>query len=420
MNNLPFIVNEKLYRTFKGADWPTYEQFLNKNYTVNNNIQKEIDNFIAQVHENYNHIASAKTEYLSQANQDRQKQIFYDKNYQIKQCKVPWDTLGINANGNVFICQSPSWIPIFVGNILESNDIFDILNSDQALKIRQEILAGRYYYCNSKICGFFDYIDPKTYQSTPISNNSPLPLIKKQELFVTSIPKSLIFDFDYTCNFKCPSCRVENINWNNNNMIRPINDTIVSKIKELIIDKIENQSISIRWGGGEPFMSEVYIDLYEYIIKKQKKNIQNVIHTNGSLLLAKKNLITRFLPYISQLRISFDAGSAEVYRVTRVGGDWDNLIENVKFIIDYVKKNNLHTKVLADFVVQKDNYKDLPNYVNLCKTLGITVNQTQKMWNWGTWDDELFKEMNVYNPNHYLYEDVKKYFQIAQLPVTKI
>jgi hypothetical protein len=30
-----------------------------------------------------------------------------------------------------------------------------------------------------------------------------------------------------------------------------------------IIDKIENQPIDIRWCGGEPFISEVYLDLMD-------------------------------------------------------------------------------------------------------------------------------------------------------------
>jgi sulfatase maturation enzyme AslB (radical SAM superfamily) len=321
----------------------------------------------------------------------------------------------------VFICQSPSWIPIFVGNLFEVNSIYDILNSDIALKIRQEILAGRYYYCNTRICSFFDFKDTKKYQIQPTTNIDldPLELKKSPEVYVNRIPTDLIFDFDYTCNFKCPSCRTEVQNWNADHIRRPINDRLVERIKRLIIDEIKEQSISIRWCGGEPFMSDVYIELFNYIISTEKTNIQNIIQTNGSLFEAKKDLVKNLLPYVSDLRISFDAGCAETYALTRVGGDWNRLIRNTEFIIELIKEHKFKTKVSADYVVQKNNYKDLPKFVELCNRIGVKINLMQKMWNWGTWDEETFDDMNVYNPEHPLYEDLKTYFKLAKLPIAK-
>lgn len=419
MINKKVFIDEKSYRLFKGTDWPSYNDFVNENYNVDTNLEKEINRFVLQMQENYNNIATPLTDVLSKSNQQRQNQTFYDKKYYGKKCNIPWNTLGVNTNGNVFICQSPSWIPIFVGNLLEVDSVYDVLNSDSALKIRQEILSGRYYYCNSKICGFFDEIDSTNFNKILMNNTNALELIKTPQLYVNEIPQSLIFDFDFTCNYKCPSCRTENKNWNNHHIMRTINDRLVQKIKDLIIDKIQDQEINIRWAGGEPFMSEVYMELFDYIIKKEKTNIQNTLQTNGSLLIAKQNLVKKLLPYISEIRISFDAGSAETYNLTRVGGHWEDLLENVKFLVNYVKTNNLQTKLLADFVVQKNNYQDLPKYVNLCKELGIKVNQPQKMWNWGTWNSRTFDEMNVYNPDHSLYQDVKKYFRLANLPMAK-
>ena len=166
-------------------------------------------------------------------------------------------------------------------------------------------------------------------------------------------------------------------------------------------------------------MSDVYIELFNYIISTGKTNIQNIIQTNGSLFEAKKDLVQQLLPYVSDLRISFDAGCAETYALTRVGGDWNRLIENIKFVVKLIKEHKFKTRVSADYVVQKNNYKDLPKFVEICKELGIQVNITHKMWNWGTWDEETFDDMNAYHPDHPLYEDVKKYFRLANLPMAK-
>jgi hypothetical protein len=124
------------------------------------------------------------------------------------------------------------------------------------------------------------------------------------------------------------------------------------------------------------------------------------------------------LPFISNLRISFDAGCQETYKLTRVGGDWDNLLENVMFIKELINQNNFDTTLSADFVVQKYNYKDLPLFANLCRSLNLSMN-IQKMWNWGTWDTETFHDMNVYDTKHDLYDDVVNYFKLANLPIAK-
>lgn len=421
MPNRKILVDEKTYRIFKGSDWPEFNDFIDNNYQVNAQIVNEIDQFIAILQEKYNNIATPKTVELSLSNQKRQEQVFFDKHYAGSKCNIPWKTLGVNNNGNAYICASPSWVPIFVGNLFESTDIYNILNSHKSLKIRQEISAGRYYYCNTRICDFFNFKDTTSYQSKSLNDTDlkELDFEDSPELYVNEIPTNLIFDFDYTCNFKCPSCRTEIQNWNADHIRRPINDSLVEKIKHLIIDKIQDQSISIRWCGGEPFMSDVYVELFNYIISTGKTNIQNIIQTNGSLFTAKKDLVKAFLPYVSDLRISFDAGCAETYGLTRVGGDWDRLIENVKFVVALIKEHNFKTVVSADYVVQKNNYKDLPQFVEVCKELDIRVNITHKMWNWGTWDDETFNDMNIYHPKHPLYQDLKTYFELANLPMAK-
>lgn len=406
-------VDERTYDSFKGADWPPYTAFITNDFVVNDAIKKELDAFSKMMKQKYISISSPNTQELSKANQQRQKQIFFNKRAApIAHCNVPWDTLGINSNGNVFICESPSWLPIFVGDILDTDDIYDILNSESAQKIRQEILEKRYLYCNDKICGFFNRIG-NDYFNPDITDTEPLTFVTNDKLLVTEIPKNIIFDFDYTCNFKCPSCRMEVINWNDDTIVKPINDRIVEKIKRQVIDRIGDQPITIRWAGGEPFMSEAYIDLFDYIIRSSKKNIQSIIQTNGSLLQQKQILVKQLLPYIKELRISFDAGTEETYKKIRVNGSWNKLVDNVFWVKDVITTGKYTTKLTADFVVQRDNYKEIPEFVSLCKQIGVDNINLQRMWNWGTWDNAEFDEKNIYNPLHPEYEELKKYFKLA-------
>ena len=125
------------------------------------------------------------------------------------------------------------------------------------------------------------------------------------------------------------------------------------------------------------------------------------------------------MPYISELRISFDAASKETYKNIRVNGSWEKLLDNTVWVRDVIKRSGFATQLTADFVVQKDNYKEIPLFVKLCKELGIKKFNLQKMWNWGTWDQEVFEDKNIYNPNHPEYEDLKKYFAMAGQEIAK-
>jgi MoaA/NifB/PqqE/SkfB family radical SAM enzyme len=236
----------------------------------------------------------------------------------------------------------------------------------------------------------------------------PLPLVTNDQLLVTQIPKNIIFDFDHTCNFKCPSCRTELINYNKHFIVRKNNNRIAEKIKTEIIDRIGDQPVEIRWAGGEPFISDVYLDLFDYIIKSGKNNIKHIIQTNGSYLKNKQELVERFVPHLKELRISFDAASAETYSKIRINGQWNILLENARWIAGFIKEHNPRVELTADFVVQKENYKEIPEFTTLCNSLGIYKINYQRMWNWNTWPLEEFKERNVYDPSHPDYPEVVK------------
>ena len=167
MSDRKTLVDEKTYRFFKGSDWPEFNDFIENNYHIDKSIEDEINDFMSIMEQKYDDIATPKTIELSLSNQKRQSQVFFNKQYTESRCRIPWETLGVNNNGNAYICASPSWIPIFVGNLFESDNIYNILNSQTSLKIRQEILAGRYYYCNTRICDFFNFKDTAKYQSQP-------------------------------------------------------------------------------------------------------------------------------------------------------------------------------------------------------------------------------------------------------------
>jgi len=414
MSNLKKIVSEQHYRRSQQVGWPNYLEFVSGATVDNIEVAQQISEFVQRCQDSYQRLIEKGLE-ATAGNQAGQRQVFFDKRFQgDTHCTVPWETMSVGSEGTVTICMSPAWIPVSVGNVLTADDIYtDILNSPSAQSIRNEILQGRYYYCNNTLCRFFDHYDKKLYQQAPediadIADFDALAPVTGNDTCVTQIPRNIIFDFDPTCNLRCPSCRFNVINYNKHPEFRANNDNIAEKIKHLIIDNIGTQPIEIRWAGGEPFISEVYLDLMDYIIATGRRNIRHVIQTNGSYLKKKQELVTKLLPFINELRISFDAATAETYSRVRVNGQWDLLLENVRWVQDQIKQQGLKVRVKADFVVQLDNYQEIPQFRTLCNELGIKQINFQRMWNWNTWPIEELDRRNVYNANHPLYPEVMR------------
>ena len=108
--------------------------------------------------------------------------------------------------------------------------------------------------------------------------------------------------------------------------------------------------------------------------------------------------------YVRSCEISVDAATKNTYEnITRLGGNWDELIDNLKFI----SKLPYLSRVKTSFVVQKSNYKEMKLFYNIMKK--IFRNKVSvfygKVNNWGTYTEKEFNDLAVWNNNHPLHLD---------------
>jgi sulfatase maturation enzyme AslB (radical SAM superfamily) len=90
------------------------------------------------------------------------------------------------------------------------------------------------------------------------------------------------------------------------------------------------------------------------------------------------------VPHITEYQISIDAGSAEIYERVRLGGKWSVLIENFDWLKPVADQHG--AAVWLTMVVQKDNWRDIRNFVDLATHYGWRANIT-KLVDWSTWKD---------------------------------
>lgn len=298
-------------------------------------------------------------------------------------CNVPWRTVTVDYRGNCMICNCDGWLPIPVGQVLDFQNLDEVWNSQRAKIIQKDIEDKKYTWCAIDYCG-----------------------IKQQNLFQHSA--ALWINIDDSCNLHCPSCRRDPIMVSSG----PEFDFRVRCLERILIwlDQFD-QPISITLSGnGDPLASHIIRPLFKSYQPRLHQRF--VVMTNG--LLIKKQLgSSPLLPNVKDFVISVDAGSDTVYTQVRRGGSWAILLEN----FEWLKDNGFSSRVTLKFALQKNNYRDLPNFSDICERFGFR-GIVHQLDDWGTWipgpvpnpdhwtiKNGCFIDHDVLNKQHPCYQD---------------
>jgi len=314
-------------------------------------------------------------------------------------CNVPFTSLEIHNNVCFSCC--PSWLP----NKIELSEIplKDVYNSEPIIDIRNSILDGSFKYCNKTQCPHLSKLINDRIATWPITlkSNSEYntPIVKN------NTPDYIMMNFDRTCNYKCPSCRVDLI-VENKEGIKRIEKTI-EEIDEYYSQHVKTLYIT---GSGDPFVSVGFRNyLRNFNPKKYPKLHSIYLHTNASMWNKEMwDSMPNIHKYIRACEISIDAGTKDTYEnKTRLGGNWETLLNNLKFI------NTLPiNKIKTSFVVQDSNYFEMETFYNLMYSIfGKKVNVFfSKITNWGTFSESEFKLKQVWDITHPEHQLFKKEF----------
>jgi MoaA/NifB/PqqE/SkfB family radical SAM enzyme len=317
-------------------------------------------------------------------------------------CTQPFRYIDIQDNGDFVCC--PSWCST---NIRDGNEMNWM--SDNAISVRKSVLDGSYSHCDHIVCPSL---------SNLINNGKPsgifIPTERFKEIYnietledvknIKNTPEEILFGFDRSCNFKCPSCRLELIPNSKENspeherklkILKYIEDNFAKSAKKLLIT-----------GSGDPFYSKIYREYLQNFDETKYPNIENIqIITNGKMLNEKMWNSLKAKKYIKSIEVSIDAGTKETYEnVTRLNGDWDVLISNLKFMSTIPTINDM----ILSMVVSELNFTEMFTFYELInsifdgkkyKTLSINFRQ-HIHWGTGKYSIKDVEKMQVFNPTH--------------------
>jgi wyosine [tRNA(Phe)-imidazoG37] synthetase (radical SAM superfamily) len=316
---------------------------------------------------------------------------FAKKNLQGKFCLSPFNSLHVNTHGEVNICLCPAWQPTSIGSLYKSS-LDELLSSSTAQKIRQSIIDGSYTYCNENQCPLILNNTLNTWDQVPDNIKNLM-----QDSTLYDMPYEIAFNGDLTCNLSCPSCRTHVIKVDPDQFEQQLE--LAEKMYNHLFSKPSEVSINfITSGSGEIFASPMLLNLLSKISLKDFPNLRLNLHTNGLLTKNRWSKIQHLESNITQITVSIDAASADTYRVVRRGGEWQDLLENMDFIVK--KKQQLGFQLHARLIVQVNNYKEILEFYNLCKHLQVDRIEYSRLLDWNTMAREEFKNNDVFDKNH--------------------
>lgn len=313
-------------------------------------------------------------------------------------CLVPFFALEVQHKNNYLCCAS--WLK---KDLPKKNSIKESWESEEAQEIRKSVLDGSFKYCDHKQCPFLQYVVTNNTESERkvIQKKKNLtPEVRKIiESFNTEEkqpPATIQFSFDRSCNLKCPSCRVDLVVENSNGIER-VKKTI-QEIEEQFGNTTRNLYIT---GTGDPFVSVGFRDFLRNFDSDKWPKLQNIhLHTNATKWTKEMwDSMKNVHKYVKSCEISIDAATKDTYEnKVRLNGNWDKLVKNLEFISTIPTLKNIKTS----FVVQSHNYREMKLFYE--KMLSIFGDKVfvfyGKINNWGTYDNNDFENLKVWDKNH--------------------
>lgn len=311
-----------------------------------------------------------------------------------KFCHMPFTQLSTGYKGDAFACCCPAWVPFPVGNVLTAPTANAVWNSEAAVEIRRSVLDGDFSYCSRTLCSYI--AAQKLPRKEDIVNPTLRGYIDQHRTVLEDVPWMVQLNHDPTCNLACPSCRTEII------AAKAEEQDMYAQAAERVIlpllKRVNGQSYIS--GGGEAFASKHYRSILAALNRTDYPGLHLHVITNGLLATRQRWSEYPHLPeMIDILSVSIDAARPDTYERLRRPARWAALLSNLEVMAEMRQCRTIRHFQL-NFVVQRENYREILDFVALGKRLGADNIWFQRLTNYGAFDQATFAQADVTSPHH--------------------
>jgi tetratricopeptide (TPR) repeat protein len=323
-------------------------------------------------------------------------------NYDLRDkfCLMPFTHLSTGYKGDAFACCCPAWVPYAVGNVLEAPSADAVWNSDVAAEIRRSVHDGDFSYCSRTLCSYI------AAQKLPFKSEITDPLLRRyideRSVILDEVPQMVELNHDPTCNLACPSCRTEIVAAKADEQ-----DIFAESARRVLLPLLRrvNGQTYIS-GGGEAFASKHYRSILGALNRAEYPDLYVYLITNGQLATAERWRRFPELPeMIDILSVSIDAARADTYERLRRPAKWPLLMKNLELMAEMRRSGSIRCLQL-NFVVQEENYRQIPEFVELGTRMAADSIWFQRLTNYGAYAEAVFAKADVTSPAHPKHEEL--------------
>lgn len=319
-----------------------------------------------------------------------------DTDYDLRDkfCPLPFTHLSTSFKGDAFACSCSAWVPYPIGNVIEAPSADAVWNSEAAAEIRRSIHDGDFKYCSRTLCSYI------AARALPRKAEITDPLLRRyideRTVIVDESPGMVQMNHDQSCNLACPSCRTGIVT------AGPDEQRIYVDAADRVLLPLLRKMTGMTYisGGGEAFSSSHYRKILSVLNRQDFPGLFVFLITNGQLLNARRWTEFPDLPeMIGNLSVSIDAARAATYERLRRPGKWNVLMENLELMARMRAAGEIR-RFQINFVVQADNFRELPEFIALGNRLGIDNFWLQRLTNYGAFAEPVFEKADVTSPQH--------------------
>jgi MoaA/NifB/PqqE/SkfB family radical SAM enzyme len=186
---------------------------------------------------------------------------------------------------------------------------------------------------------------------------------KQKRLRLESVPPTYILGLTNICNLRCPLCITGLGQQQKEKMFMGF------RTAEKIIEKIRDYAIWVQlYNWGESLLHKDFIRI---LCKAKEDNLAVQLSTNLDVKYNESLFYTFVEAQLDHMIVSFDGLSQETYSRYRVGGDIENVMENIRQIAKIKKEKKSYYPVIdLQFLVNKYNFNEVAELKRTFKDLG--------------------------------------------------
>lgn len=287
-------------------------------------------------------------------------------------CHAPFVSLNFEQNGNVRAC---CYNTKDILGTWPAQSINEIWHGAQAAKLRNHIrnndLGGGCTECgNMIIAGNHQGVRAKYFDEyAPNNLSSRIHYFRNKLSGHINYPRVLEFELSNECNLECVMCNgyfSSSIRKNRELLppiVSPYNDKFVDELDEFIPHLTDAKFL-----GGEPFMIEIYLKIWERILKLNP-SVRIHITTNGTFL---NNRVKDLLEGLKAgIIMSVDSVNEETYKKIRINGNFKKVMDNMVYLLEYTKRKRTFMSMAACPIIY--NWQELPEMLSFCLERNIAL-----------------------------------------------